>query len=512
MDNPQLKLAIDNFEVEYEILPIEVDSRRSKIYENINRLDEKIEINLQKIEELNTEIDRLTNHADGVDYAVAVVSGIIVGLIDSFFVGETEIDKEKIRKVLEEKYHASNDNAFTHKNKDGTNISSPMYHRLDDLAHHPTLLGLVASILSRYLRLVIYIDGSDGKPHIFFSGKNPNPEMQKLEKEQLIKAWAGAVIGGLFIWLANMAEKKAEEICDGNLPNPLKNIINVIGKTPMVIEMLKAVDSWLGHMMSDVSTSQGIPGIFLSLLKEFSVLPIIRDTNLPVIVDKLYREGEHNLSEWGGIVFVAAKKQAIPVLINELLIRGFYFVRRLITEYREHKNFKDIDWNNVIPFGNRTTERMMTIATGTFTIVDMMDAAIRSIIESGGINPETLRKFLLKVNFVGVGRFAIAVVTDIGMGIKRSNKRNERMAICNEQIHLLNAKVFYYEADMWISAESAGKSMEELYSIAENSIRFTFESIAEIEENMDKIDTHLEKAEQNNPGLMQDMLDILNWG
>ena len=34
-----------------------------------------------------------------------MVSGIIAGMVDSFFVGETEIDKEKIQKTLEEKYN-----------------------------------------------------------------------------------------------------------------------------------------------------------------------------------------------------------------------------------------------------------------------------------------------------------------------------------------------------------------------------------------------------------------------
>ena len=39
-----------------------------------------------------------------LDYAVAVASGIIAGLLDSFLVGETDIDVDKIQKELEEKY------------------------------------------------------------------------------------------------------------------------------------------------------------------------------------------------------------------------------------------------------------------------------------------------------------------------------------------------------------------------------------------------------------------------
>jgi len=125
-----------------------------------------------------------------------------------------------------------------------------------------------------------------------------------------------------------------------------------------------------------------------------------------------------NLSEWSGVVFTAAKTQAMPVIINEVLVRGFYFVRRMITEYQTHQNFKDVNWDVVVPFSNRTVERMMTIASGTFVAFDVADAAIRS----GGFNASCI----LRINFVGIGRFAVAVGTDIAMGIKKHNKEQER--------------------------------------------------------------------------------------
>ena len=118
---------------------------------------------------------------------------------------------KKIQDELAKKYHVANDNAFKHKTDSGPNVSNPLYHRLDDLAHHPTPLGLVASILVRYFRLVIFVDGTDGKPHIFFADASENPAVRKLETEQLIKAWIGAILSGLFMWLANVAEKQYEE-------------------------------------------------------------------------------------------------------------------------------------------------------------------------------------------------------------------------------------------------------------------------------------------------------------
>ena len=60
---------------------------------------------------------------------------------------------------------------------------------------------------------------------------------------------------------------------------------------------------------------------------------------------------------------------------------------------------------------------MLTIATGTFTAIDLADAAIRSAIKSGGEPMTFLKNFVLLVNFVGVGRFAIAIGQDTLMGV-----------------------------------------------------------------------------------------------
>lgn len=507
----------DDFQIEYEILPAfdkdKLDPRITEISKKIAEIDAQSKVLNLKIESLNTEIERLTNHADVLDYLVAVVSGIIAGMVDSFFVGETEIDKDKIQKTLEEKYHTAHDSGYKHKTEDEHWIDSAMFHRLDDLAHHPTLLGLVASILSRYLRLVIFIDGSDGKPHVFFSDTSSG-DTKKREIKDLMKAWVGAIIGGVCLWLVHVAEKKYEEVNDEEMPKPLKKIVRAIGSMPMIIEILKAVDVWVGHMMSDVSTSQGIPGFFLSLLKELSVLPLLRNTDFKVKVDKLYLQGEKNLSEWGGVVFTAAKKQSIPVLINETITRSFYFVRHLVEEYKEHNEWKSVNWENVIPFRNRTIVRMLTISSGTFTAIDLADAAIRSTIEAGPpTTPAFWSKFVLKINFVGIGRFAIAVGTDVGMGIKRQKLIKERLQYRCENSILQNAKIYYLQEEMWIEAIDTQKAINELCDITEKTMLYFVESCNEIKASLDKIQNiDTAKIEKNNPGLISDLNYILKWG
>ena len=80
--------------VEVEILaPINTEDKRKEIYQEISKIDERLNIISSRVDELNSEIDSLTNHADGIDYAIAVASGIVAGIIDSLWVGELSIGK-----------------------------------------------------------------------------------------------------------------------------------------------------------------------------------------------------------------------------------------------------------------------------------------------------------------------------------------------------------------------------------------------------------------------------------
>ena len=80
--------------VEVEILPpVDItDKRKLEVYNGISEIDKKLSVISERVEKLNSEIDSLTNHADGLDYAASVISRIISGIVDSLFVGETEID------------------------------------------------------------------------------------------------------------------------------------------------------------------------------------------------------------------------------------------------------------------------------------------------------------------------------------------------------------------------------------------------------------------------------------
>lgn len=476
--------------VEVEILPpVDVtDPRKVEIYKGITEIDAKLNEISSRIEELNSEVDSLTNKADGIDYTVAVASGVIAGIIDSVWCGEFSLENaskwgtEKVNKFvtkvaqnqgykgddlqgavkyLEDKFPIAADKATN-------DFGGGLQHHLRDFSHHPTVVGLFFSLLTQFTKKVYGTDTAG----MF----------------KVVSVGPLALIGNSF---------------------PEKITFGVV--------------NWFFHMVSDMAGSStsiangtlgtGLPGPIVSLLKEVSALPIFRKMNekgykeFSVWISKLFNGTLFAKKDAAGNITESIKfdlrteigtihelgRQAVPVIVNECIVRGFYFIRKLFAEIDKNNvknisDLKNINWKNTLPFKNRTVVRMLTISSSTFLAFDIADAAIRS----GGFNGLCI----LRINFVGIGRFAIAVGSDISMGIKKYQKESERSRLTNERLKLMSAKVYYKVADMWIAAESAGKAINESYKMIEPSIRYSIETWSVIHDTLDDVSTALQDKRQ----------------
>ena len=529
----ELKIAQDNLEVEYETISISKSKdiiSSENISNCLSEIEARMRANQEFINKINVDIDRLTNNSDSLDYTVAVASGLLTGMIDSFFVGEfnfaelkSDADKHvnkfienyaKFRgykgrglegaiKFLEGKFPVDQDNVWK-----GLGISSARLHHLEDMAHHPTILGLVASIAVIFFRTAFFVD-KEGKLHFV---------LLETDMKDIVKTWAPIIISGILRWLVYLAESKYIEKNSKELPKPIHRIIVALSYSPAVIEVLKVVDNWFGHLVSDMGGSKntsgggmGIPGVFISILKEISSLPFLKDTKLPRFISDLYSIEKWDLRSETAIVEYAGK-QAVPVVLNELLVRTFYFVRHLISEYKKNECWKDIDWNNVIPWRNRTITRMMTIATGTLVVVDATDAAIRSALKSGGEPAILFANIILRINFIGVGRFSIAIGTDLYMGYKCNNQKNERMYRQTEQIMLSSAKLYYKQAGMWMVAKDTEEAIKKMEQDSIEALTFMQDSVSDIGQNLHDMTLYAKDIENKNPGLLSNISNILKYG
>lgn len=524
------KVTNDDLEVEYEVISIEQTDQ--SISSKIEQINLELQSLIEESEELDNQIQTLTNNADWIDYTTAVASGIIAGFIDSFFVGQMDFDsgiawsenainefvikfakqkgynykkgdelKGSIR-FLEEKFKVAQDNIYLGK---GVPIT-PRTHHLDDLAHHPTILGLMSSIVVEFFRISVFSD-NEGSNVSFKIG---------IDKEKLIKIWTPIIISGLLGWVLRIVKNNYAENLDKDLPAPFRKLIKGLVAAPAVLKVLEVIYNWFGHLISDIAGSKdssgagmGIPGVVISLLKELSMFPILKDTNLPNVLYELYSEKGFDIREEIGVA-KELRKQTLPVFINEALVRSVYFIKNLVFEYKKENNFKAIDWKNVIPLGNRTVARMITISSGTFTAFDLADASIRAIIETGGVNPATLGDFALRVNFVGVGRFAIALGTEVTMGIKKVKKESERTELYCYMLELYNAKLNYKIGDTWKTIQASTESIDNLKSEMEDKFNKCFNKHIELSNVYEQIRNSGKEIRMENPQLLKEILDCFD--
>lgn len=431
--------------------------------------EKKIDIDdLNKaLHRVNTELDRYTSKADMADYAFAIFSGIMAGAIDSLFVGETKItdsdiqlshqqinkfiqqyasnrgfDRERLKDSiadLEKAFKVAQDNIWKGA---GIRVSAKNHH-LADLAHHPTPLGLAASVVVQFLRIGTFVN-KDGEWHFI---------LVETTAKDIIEILAPAVLTGILNWLVFVAEKKYEAE-DHEISPALHKLAHLIASTPILIEFAKCADNWFGHLVSDMGGSKntagggmGIPGIFISLLYEFASLPGLRNTNLPVIVNELYEKQKIDLRHELPL-YKEFGKQAIPVVFIELYVRIGFFLTRLAMEFAEHKNLSDINWNAVIPFHNRTVDRMLAVANMTFTFADTADAAVHAALESGGNWVLFSGKFVTRFNYVGAGRAAIAIVKEVSNERKESQLIHEKMILSESKTAIFLTQLQEFKAQL----------------------------------------------------------------
>lgn len=268
-----------------------------------------------------------------------------------------------------------------------------LQHHLRDFSHHPSPVGLVCSILMQ------------------FTGKG-----------------FGTATDGSFL----IVDLPAETLKDERL----------IGRNTEE-KFLYGTLNWVLHLISDMAGSSstpgagtGIPGPLLSFLKEASSLPFFRDLSIG------YEGKIRTLSQWiskafngtllkdedgnplrfdlrteMGLVWQVLT-QVPAVLANECIVRGFYTITRFIDELRRCdvtsvNDLVRINPANFLPFNSRALTRMLTVASGTFVVVNSGIAAVRAVLE-GAASGETaaVPLFFMRLNYVGIARFAFAVRAD----------------------------------------------------------------------------------------------------
>ncbi len=386
------------------LFDLEIEDNKYEFDMSVSSEMEKATIEIQELNETIETVKGLKPECDKLDYILAASSGVLCGIMDIFLVGKPgespignitdnwfadrtmdfarlckwsgEGEKSAIS-YLERKFKIPYDQRGIGDAGAEVFKLNPSNHHFKSLGHNPTLCGLFFSILDQFNETSHFV--TDGK---LITLEQTNPD-------------------GKF------------ELRGHDIPSKL----------------FCAFVNWFCHCLSDISGSSGSTGRGMGLPSPFwawtnDVIAIKQSLGKPnKIFDEAINDLALNIYTKGfDARFQAA--QAIPVFINEILTRTLYSIRRLIKFIAEEEeaSFSHL-WESCEPFTNATIKRMLTVAHGTFCLLDIGDATIRGFVAGGStFNPA---EFLLRLNIVGVGRFVISLYGEGNRAIAYWKAENE---------------------------------------------------------------------------------------
>lgn len=398
------------------IAEIAISEDRLAYISSIADAQNKAEQDLLVLEETIQSIQIVRPECDELDYTLAACSGALCGMLDIFLVGKP--NESPLGNITDE-WFADRTKDFAKRCGWDTTDDKPLSsairflekrfkipydqrgmgdaasfifdlnaknHHFKSLAHNPSLCGLFFSVLDQF----------SNESHF--------------------------VSGGELISLVEADD--SFELQGHDIPSKL----------------FCAVANWFGHLISDMSGSSGSQGRGMGIPSPLwtwtnSVLAIKKSLKIPANqFDRSVNELALNLYNKGyDARFQTA--QAIPVFINEMIVRLCYAIRRLIKYFAEtDAEYRSIElmWKTCEPFSNPTVKRMLTVAHGSFCLLDIGDATARAFIAGGGtFNPA---EFFLRLNIVGVGRFTISLYGEAKRGVPTYRMESERIFLQRKRV------------------------------------------------------------------------------
>lgn len=421
MDNQKL---ISDSETGIVVLELTAGENKLEFTQNIATALSSAEAQMwgidDKLAETESTLKSLTPECDKTDYILSASCGVLCSLIDIFLVGKP--GESPIGNITD-KWFAERTKDFAKfcnwNNSSDDSLKSAIKH-LEKTFKIPYDQSVGGSIFREL------IDLTPDNHHFKSLGHNPT-------------------ILGLFFSVLNQFTNTSTFVSNGELIT----LNNSDGKFELEghnipSKLFCGFVNWFGHLISDISGSStskgrgmGIPSPIwswsndvIAIKRKLNISPSEFDKAVINLALQIFKEGYD-------VRFQTA--QAIPVFINEITVRLFYCLRRAIRYFavteKEHCSFK-LMWKACEPFTNATVKRMLTVAHGTFCLIDIGEATIRGFIAGGGYF--NAKEFVLRLNVIGVGRFAISVYGEIRRVTKVSDTRKNEHRLRQEKTVVIN--------------------------------------------------------------------------
>ncbi|MBP5197391.1 MAG: hypothetical protein J6035_08335 [Bacteroidaceae bacterium] len=441
------------------IIDIDQTGEKYSYQSSIESALKQAKLDIEALNETIESVNALKPACDKIDYALSACSGALCGLLDIFFVGKP--GESPLGNITDEWFgNRTCDFAKLCGWKGAKEGKNPLKSAIGYLERHYHVpydqrgMGDAAS----------FVFDLNAKNHHFKSlGHNPS-------------------LLGLFFSILNQFTNSSHFISDGQMIE----LIEADGKFELQGNNIPAklwcgFSNWFCHLMSDVSGSSGSNGRGMGIPSPLwtwtnDIIAIKSKLNIPVNqFDKDVSELALNMYK-EGFDFRFQTAQVIPVFINELIVRLFYSIRRLIWYYKStdknDRSFKGI-WSVCKPFSNPTVKRMLTVAHGTFCLVDISDATIRGFVSGGGyFNP---LEFFLRLNVAGIGRFTICLygeakyAMNVHLAEKEARSAERKKTIIEAYIEGLNILKDKYNDQEYLTFIDDLKSNDYILAFAKSA-------------------------------------------
>ena len=346
---------------------------------------------------------------DKIDYAAAAISGVISGLIDAVFVGmphsgllgnfTDDLADKSVMKFAKLCGWKGPKNGKT----------SPIASAIGYLESGGNVKqGQEESSFGKILsKLGLITTNENGKK--IFGGFKVNYD-QRLQSEvpfdlrpgthHFLSLAQSPSLLGLICSIINQFTSTSTFIADGKLITIDTDKFLLYG-TNVYAKIFAGFVNWFGHLMSDLAGSSGgrghgtgkgsgIPIPFSELVLFLNIGSLGKDRRtIAELAVKMFENG-YDLRHGAAM--------SIPVIINELLIRFFWMLKR---HYKHN-----MSWRESLPTANNpSVNRMLLVGHGCLCLVDAADAGIRC----GGV----LLSFLLRLNLIAWARLGFVGLKEV---------------------------------------------------------------------------------------------------
>lgn len=397
--------------------------------------DRDLDAEIARVEQ---ELDRIACHPPKGSYAVAVLCGILSGAVDAMLFRELPFQSDQLNtevQTLFDRLRTLDPKALA----PGSGVSH-RWHRpveggipadlpfLNGLAGQANPFGLCAAILKQCGQGGL-LNARNGEIRLFPEG---------VSKEDGIAVMVISASVGIMKWFAGIAKGDALKADGAAKWKGFAPICDLVRSAPAFDGIVAALEKWQKQLPNEIkknkdkiSGNMGLSQILLSFFSMIAGLPEFRDTKLPQAVNLISESRRIRLHETA--IGKRFGRQALPVLLNEVLVRTAFFVMRLSEELSVHAGINDVDWKKVLPFHNRTVDRMIAIASATFSMADTADAAVHAAIDSAGNWTVFSLHFVKRFNYVGAGRAALAVFGEFSYEKQHAQLLEERRILIEER-------------------------------------------------------------------------------